>query len=71
MTFQVTKHMDLLIKKDAVPDKPYLTLGNTPSGQVLKELDIEDHPFQLRFAKHMSSCFDLPNPDFKSPIKFG
>ena len=27
----------------------------------LRELEIEEHPFQLRYAEHMTSCFDLPN----------
>ncbi len=69
-TFNVNKHMGLLFKKDATPDRTYLEIGDTPSGQVLKELEIEKHPFQFRFAKNMSSCFDLSNPDFKSPISF-
>jgi len=69
-TFNVNKYMGLLLKKGVVPDRPYLELGDTPSGRVLKELEIEPHPFQLRFAKNMSSCFDLPNPDFESPLMF-
>ena len=69
-TFNVTKHMQLLLKKDVLPETPYLTLGETPLGRVLKDLEIEPHPFQLRFARHMTSCFDLPNPDFHSPIQF-
>lgn len=69
-TFRVTKHMNLLFRKGVAPDRPYLTLGDTPSGRVLRELEIEPHPFQLRFARHMTSCFDLPNPDFHPPIQF-
>jgi hypothetical protein len=69
-TFNINKHMELLFKKNATPDRTYLEIGDTPSGQVLKDLEIEKHPFQFRFAKNMSSCFDLPNPDFKSPIRF-
>ncbi len=69
-TFNVNKHMGLLFKIGVVPDRPYLELGDTPSGRVLQELEIEPHPFQLRFAKNMSSCFDLPNPDFESPLTF-
>ena len=68
--FNVTKHMGLLFKKNAKPDRPYLKLGDSPSARVLRDLELEEHPFQLRFAKHMSSCFDLSNPDFKSPIRF-
>lgn len=69
-TFAVNKYMDQLFKTGAKPDRKYLELGDTPSGRVLRELEIEEHPFQFRFAKNMSSCFDLPNPDFKSPISF-
>lgn len=68
--FNVTKHMNLLFKKDVKPDKAYITIGNTPSGKALLDLDIEEHPFQLRFAKHMTSCFDLRNPEYKSSISF-
>ena len=69
-TFNMTKNMQLLFKKDAMPDRSYLDIGDTPSGQVLKSLEIEPHPFQFRFAKNMSSCFDLPDQKFKSPITF-
>ncbi len=69
--FNVTKHMGLLFKKDVKPERTYLKLGDCPSGRVLKELEIEEHPFQLRFAKGLSSCFDLPNPQFTSTIRFG
>jgi len=69
-TFHVTKHMELLLKKGVRPEKPCLTLGDTPSGRALRELEIEPHPFQLRFARRMSACFDLPDPDFHSPIRF-
>ena len=69
-TFNVNKYMNLLFKKGAEPDREYIKIGDTPSGRVIKELEIEAHPFQFRFAKRMSSSFDLPNPDFKSPIRF-
>jgi hypothetical protein len=71
-TFNVNKFMGLLFKKGAKPDRSYLKIHDTPSGRALKDLEIEEHPFQLRFARHMNSCFDIPNPDFKSEtIKFG
>ena len=69
-TFNVTKHMNLLFKKNAKPDREYIKIGDTESARVLRELDIEEHPFQLRFARSMNSCFDLPNPKYKSPVKF-
>ena len=68
-TFNVTKHMNLLFKKGLKPDRQYIKIGNTESAKTLNELQLEEHPFQFRFAKHMSSCFDLPNPSFKSSIK--
>lgn len=70
--FNVVKHMGLLFRKNARPDREYLKIYDTPCGRLLKELEIEEHPFQFRFARHMNSCFDLPNPDFKSQaIIFG
>jgi hypothetical protein len=68
--FNVTKYMGQLFTKNARADRPCLKLGDTPSGRVLKELELEEHPFQFRFAKNISSCFDLPNPEYKSPINF-
>jgi hypothetical protein len=68
--FNVTKYMGQMFKKNAPLDRPYLKLGDTPSGRVLKELELEEHPFQFRFAKSISSCFDLPNPEYRSPINF-
>ena len=59
---------ELLLKKNATPDQTYLILGDTESAKVLKDLEIEGHPFQFRFAKHMNSCFDLPNMDFISSV---
>lgn len=58
-TFNVTKYMNLLVKKNVTPLRSYLEIGSTPSARMLHELEIERHPFQLRYAEHMSSCFDL------------
>ena len=69
-TFNIKKYMPLLFKTGVRPDMAFLILGDTPSGRPLRDLEIEEHPFQLRFAKNMSSCFDLPNPDYKSPVTF-
>lgn len=63
-TFQVNKHMGELLRPSAPPATPFLTLGDTPSGRVLKDLQIEPHPLQTRYARHMTSCFDLPDPTF-------
>jgi hypothetical protein len=70
-TFKVIKHMNLLFKKNVQPERPYLTLHKTPSGKVLQELQIEPHPFQLRYAEHMNSCFDLPREEYQAPFGFG
>lgn len=69
-TFNMNKFMGLLFQKDKKPDREYLSIGDTPSGQMLKNLEIEPHPFQFRFAKNMSSCFDLPNKGFSSTVSF-
>jgi hypothetical protein len=68
--FKVTKYMDQLFKKGAKPERSCLKLGDTPSGRVLQDLEIEEHPFQFRFAANMSSCFDLPNAGFTSAVSF-
>ncbi len=60
-TFNVRKSMKLLLKKSALPDHPFLELGGTSFAPMLKRLEIEQTPFQTRYAEHMSSCFDLPN----------
>ncbi len=69
-TFNVTKFMNLLFAKNVKPDRTYIKIGSGPSAEIIRKLGIEEHPFQLRFAKNMSSCFDLPNPNYKSPVKF-
>ena len=63
--FQVNKHMGLLLKAGVQPERPFLTLGDSPSGRVLQDLEIEPHPFQLRYAHRMSSCFDFPDPNYR------
>lgn len=68
-TFNVTKHMDVLWKKGKKPDREYIKVGNGPAGETLRRLKIEPHPFQFRFAKHVTSSFDLPNPNYQSPLK--
>ncbi|HOW81658.1 MAG TPA: acetoacetate decarboxylase family protein [Spirochaetota bacterium] len=59
-TFNVNKHMGLLFKKNVKAGKRFIEIGNTRSAAFLRELEIEEHPFQTRYAEHMSSCFDLP-----------
>ncbi len=63
-SFKVTKYMKCLARKGLKPDRPYLKMADTPSAQILRSLDIEEHPFQLRYAQHMNSTLDLPKPGF-------
>lgn len=69
-TFNVHKNMGLLLRTGVAPDREYLTLGDTPSGRALRELELEPCPFQLRFARGMTSAFDLPDPDYRPPFTF-
>ncbi len=62
-TFNVNKHMDLLFRKGVKPDRAYIEIGRSGSAKLLNDLEIEEHPFQTRYAEHMSSCFDLPSAD--------
>lgn len=66
--FNVIKFMNRLWQKGQKPDRPYLTIGEGPLANVLRDLEIEEHPFQFRYAEHMSSCFDLPNADYRAPF---
>ena len=60
-TFNVKKNMHLLFRKGAKAENPCIELGDTSFAPMLKRLDIEEIPFQTRYAEHMSACFDLPN----------
>lgn len=59
-TFNVVKHMKPLFSRGAKPDHPCLRLGPGPTAALLRDLGIEEHPFQFRYARHMSAAFDLP-----------
>ncbi|MCK7515366.1 MAG: hypothetical protein MZV70_72870 [Desulfobacterales bacterium] len=61
-TFNVKKNMHLLSHKRCESrERPCIELGDTSFAPMLKRLDIEEIPFQTRYAEHMSACFDLPN----------
>jgi hypothetical protein len=62
--FQVQKHMAMLARKGARPDRPYLTLGSSRAADALRSLEIEEHPFQFRYTPGMSAAFDLPSPGY-------
>ncbi len=59
-SFNVNKHLGVLFSKGAKPDRQYLKIGKSPRSSVLRGLDIEEHPFQFRYARHMNAAFDLP-----------
>jgi len=69
-TFNVVKNMGLLFKAPQAPKVPCLKLGDGPSARALKELEIEENAFQFRYCSNVESCFDLPNQEFTSNIKF-
>jgi hypothetical protein len=48
--------------------KPFRVLGDSPSGKVLQDLGISEHPFEVRFANGTESVFDLPDRDFSIPL---
>lgn len=68
-TFNVTKHMNRLLKGGG-EDPKVLVLGNGLYADKLRALDIEPQPFQFRYASTMNACFDLPNTNYQSPIQF-
>ena len=59
-TFNVTKHGKPLWSRGATPQRACLRIGDGPEAETLRRLEIEQHPFQFRFAKHMTAAFDLP-----------
>lgn len=67
-SFQVNKHLDLLFQKDKKPNRNFLKIGGGRIGEMLQRLDIEEHPFQTRYCPSMVSCFDLPDPSYRSPF---
>lgn len=63
--FNVIKHLGPLFKKALPARKKHLILGQSPSAAQLRELDIEEHPFQFRFARGMKAAFDLPHREIQ------
>ncbi len=58
--FTVTTNAGLLWKKGLRCSEPALKLGASPRADALRHLEIEETPFQFRYASSMNSCFDLP-----------
>ncbi|WP_164931604.1 acetoacetate decarboxylase family protein [Longirhabdus pacifica] len=65
--FNMNKYMKKLWNKNNKPNHEFLKLSDTPSGKLLQQLEMEQHPFQTRFAEGMNSSFDLSNPNYKAP----
>ncbi len=68
-TFNVTKNMDLLFRKNVKPERTFIEIGNSKSAEFLSDLQIEEKPFQCRYAEGMSSCFNIPNKDVEEWFK--
>lgn len=43
----------------------FIEIGNSKTGQLLKSLEIENHPFQTRYSNNLTSAFDLPDNNYK------
>lgn len=54
-----------LFRKGAKPSRPCLKVGKMESARRVRELELEEHPFQFRIAKGMTSCIDLPEPGYE------
>ena len=56
--FLIEKNLGLLLNPDKKPKIPFYTLGDTPCGKVLKDLQLSPMPLQMRYVEHMTACFD-------------
>jgi hypothetical protein len=63
--FRINKNMGVLLKPALVPEKIFLTLGDTPCGNVIKKLDVSPTPLQLRYVEHMNACFDFYDENYE------
>jgi hypothetical protein len=62
--FEISTDFSLLWRKNRNIQNPVLRLGTSSRADVLRDLQIEEAPFQFRFAASMNSCFDLPLEDW-------
>lgn len=58
--YSVNKYMGRLFKSGG-SDTSCLWLGDTPTGTMIKGLELDSYPFQFRYAENVKSCFDLPD----------
>ena len=56
--FLIQKNLGILLNPGKIPAEPFLTIGDTACGRVLKNLRIMPTPLQLRYVEHMMACFD-------------
>jgi hypothetical protein len=56
--FLIKKNLGVLLNPGKVPAEPFLTIGDTPSGRALKNLQLAPMPLQMRYVEHMTACFD-------------
>jgi hypothetical protein len=43
-------------------ERPFISFGASQSSQLLRDLKIASHPFEVRFGANVQSVFDLPYP---------
>ncbi|MBI3549817.1 MAG: acetoacetate decarboxylase family protein [Elusimicrobia bacterium] len=61
-TFHSTRFPDALRLLGGGDSATELSVGTSPSTDLLRELDIYPYPFETRFGRRVSSTFDLPKP---------
>ncbi|MCL2807451.1 MAG: acetoacetate decarboxylase family protein [Coriobacteriia bacterium] len=63
--FLIDKNLGVLLGPNKAADKPFFTLGDTPCGQVLKDLQMSPRPLQTRYVEHMTACFDYYDESYE------
>jgi hypothetical protein len=63
--FLIKKNLGVLLNPKKVPAEPFFTIGDTPCGKVLKDLDLSPMPLQLRYVEHMTACFDYYDESYE------
>jgi len=63
--FLIAKNLGVLLNPGKAPKESYLTIGDTPCGQVLKNLQLSPMPLQLRYVEHMTACFDYYDESYE------
>ena len=58
--FMVNKFTRQLLKPTDSGSQ-FIEIGDSKTGQLLKSLEIENHPFQTRYSHNLTSAFDLPH----------